>query len=302
MDLCFNDSGFLEAFTKLSSFEVDENGKTKVDLFALNINANEFDYEELKRVLLNPMIDFAVSRKVREEYKERVGELQKNARIKFVDHLHNKGELGELLLFAFLESHLKAPKILSKLELKTSTNQNVNGADGVHFKKLANGNYQLIFGESKTMQNLTDAITEAFKSIYEFKNGINEKGNEKSGLAYERMLIADHIAKETFTQEEKDFITSIIYPQSSNDYHVDNAFGVFIGFEISISTDEIKLNNEEFRTKIFERIRQEVQKRKAHIENKITEFNLSGHHFYLYVLPFTNLDKSRGDITKYITT
>lgn len=302
MDLCFNDSGFLDAFTNVSSFEVDSNGKTKLDLFVLNINANEFDYEELKRVLLNPMIDFAISRKVREEYKERVGELQKNARIKFVDHLHNKGELGELLLFAFLESHLKAPKILSKLELKTSTNQNVNGADGVHFKKLENGNYQLIFGESKTIQNLTDAITDTFKSIYEFKNGINEKGNSKSGLAYERMLIADHIAKETFTPEEKEFIESIVYPKSSSEYQVDNAFGVFIGFEIFITSEEMKLDNQEFRTKIFARIKEEVEKRKEHIEKKITEYNLSGHHFYLYVLPFTNLDISRGDITKYITT
>ena len=59
------------------------------------------------------------------------------------------GELGELLLFCFLESQLKAPKILSKLELKTTSGLYVNGADGVHFLKLEDGNYQLIFGESK---------------------------------------------------------------------------------------------------------------------------------------------------------
>jgi hypothetical protein len=50
-------------------------------------------------------------------------ELSKKARGKFIDYINNKGgELGELLLYCFLESHLKAPKILSKLELKTSTN------------------------------------------------------------------------------------------------------------------------------------------------------------------------------------
>ena len=55
----------------------------------------------------------------------------------------------KLLLFCFLESQLKAPKILSKLELKTTSGLYVNGADGVHFLKLEDGNYQLIFGESK---------------------------------------------------------------------------------------------------------------------------------------------------------
>lgn len=49
---------------------------------------------------------------------------------KFVDYTRNNGELGELLLFCFLETHLGAPQILTKLELKTSISHYVNGADG----------------------------------------------------------------------------------------------------------------------------------------------------------------------------
>ncbi|MOA61566.1 hypothetical protein D3C78_1867440 [compost metagenome] len=55
----------------------------------------------------------------------------------------------------------------------------MNGADGVHFAKLEDGNFQIIFGESKTEENLTAALSHAFKSIYEFKNEINSSGAKK---------------------------------------------------------------------------------------------------------------------------
>ena len=47
------------------------------------------------------------------------------------------------------------------------------------------------------MADLTAAISDAFKSIYEFKNEINSKGKTKSGLPYEKSLISDHLEKET---------------------------------------------------------------------------------------------------------
>jgi hypothetical protein len=161
--------------------------------------------------------------------------------------LKNKGELGELLLYCFLESHLKAPKILTKLELKTSTSIYVNGADGVHYLKLTDGSYQLIFGESKTISDLTSSISESFKSIYEFKNEINTKGNTKSGLRYEKSLISDHLEKKTFSEEEKEFIQKIIFPVRANTFEVDDAFGIFIGYEIKVTNEMKKLSQSDFR-------------------------------------------------------
>lgn len=132
------------------------------------------------------MIDYAISRKVKKQYSNRPGSLSKKARTKFKEYSKNDGELGELLLFCFLESQLKAPKILSKLELKTTSGLYVNGADGVHFLKLEDGNYQLIFGESKMYVDIKKAFDNALKSLYEFKNEINGNGESKSGINYEK--------------------------------------------------------------------------------------------------------------------
>lgn len=301
MELSIKSKEFLDSFDHINSSVLDEYGKNKLDLFVLKINANEFDYNSLSDHLLDPVIDFSLSRKVRERYSDRPAALSKKAREKFVNYLNNKGELGELLLYCFLETHLNAPKILSKLELKTSTGHYVNGADGVHFLKLENGGYQLIFGESKTIKSLTTALTAAFKSIYEFKNCINSKGDEKSGLPYEKSLVSDNLEKEEFSKEEIDFIRSVIVPKRDNDFEVDDAFGVFVGYEIAISAEDKPLSNQEFRLKIQEQIKSEVEKSFEHIKKKIEEHELLGHHFYIYVLPFTNLEGIREKIQKDIT-
>lgn len=150
MEISLKESSFLESFDLLWSKNLDKYQKNKLNLFVLKVNSNEFDYDLLIEMLLDPVIDYSISRQVKEKYKNRPATLSKKAREKFVEYARNNGELGELLLFCFLETHLGAPKILTKLELKTSTSHYVNGADGVHFLKLPDGNYQLIFGESKT--------------------------------------------------------------------------------------------------------------------------------------------------------
>lgn len=302
MELSIKDFDFLDSFEHLGSHTLDEHCKNKLDLFVLRVNANEFDYSYLKNNLIDPMIDFSLSRKVREKYSGKPGTLAAKAREKFVEYINNKGELGELLLYCFLETHLKAPKLLSKLELKTSTSHYVNGSDGVHFLKLDDGGYQLIFGESKTIAGLTAAITDAFKSIHEFKNCVNSKGSKKSGLPYEKGLLSDHLEKETFSSEQREFIEKIIYPSRQNNFDVDDAFGVFVGYETNVREEYKSLSNKEFREKIKNQINNEINLSFQHISNKINEFNLNGHNFYIYILPFTDLDKNRRILQEGIST
>jgi len=301
MELSLTDFDFLNAFDELDELFIDEYKKNRLNLFMLKINANMFDYNYLQDSLLEPLIDFSLSRNIQDEYKHKPAHLSKKAREKFLNYVQNKGELGELLLYCFLESHLKAPKILSKLELKTSTSHYVNGSDGVHFIKLDNGNYQLIFGESKTIQGLTAALSDAFKSIDEFKREKNSSGHDKSGISYEKSLISDHLSKETFSDEEKAFIKSIIYPTKDGDFEVDDAFGIFVGYEIKISDEDKRLPNDDFRKKIQEQVKKEIQEKLTHITKKINEYKLYGHNFYIYILPFTELSKNRKAIQKAIT-
>ncbi len=68
-------------------------------------------------------------------------------------------------MYCLLESYLHAPKLLTKLELKTALNEYVNGADGVHLLKIGDASHQMVFGESKLYGDLKSGIISAFKYI-----------------------------------------------------------------------------------------------------------------------------------------
>lgn len=289
----------------LNSFSHDLNNvnlprsKSIMNLFIHNIVSNSFDYDTLKARLLDPLISFSLSRRTQEKYRLNPGKLSKTAREKFRSK-DNRGELGELLLYCFLESHLKAPKILSKLELKTSSKMYVNGSDGIHFLKLPNNDYQIIFGESKTYKDLSEGLSQAFESIYDFLKEVNSDGEAKSGIMFERSLISQHIENEIFSKEEAQFIESLIYPSASKEYKTDNAFGIFIGYEINFTSDEKLLDNNSFRDLILKRIKTQVENTFESIDNLISKKHLEGYNFYLYILPFTELDDAREKIINYI--
>jgi hypothetical protein len=65
-----------------------------------------------------------------------------------------KGELGEMILFTLLDVYLGAPKILSKVSMKTSRRMPVYGADAVH-AQYVNGALRLYLGESKVYSSFT---------------------------------------------------------------------------------------------------------------------------------------------------
>ena len=293
MNLSIGTNHFLDSFRKIQEKDIDE--KNKLNIFMININANEFDYRLLEENLRDPIISYAISRKVKEKYKDQAGTLVHKAKEKFIAYFQNDGELGELLLYCFLESHLKAAKILSKLELKTSNKKYVNGSDGVHYLKLPNGNYQLIFGESKMYTDLYEAIGEAFKSIKEFKDEVNSKGDEKSGITFEKGLISDNLNKE-FEEDDEKFLMDLIYPKSSNEFDVDDAFGIFIGYQIDVTAEERKLSHSDFRDLIKNKIINEIDKMEKSIKTRIRNKQLEGHNFYIYVVPFTEIENKRKEI------
>ena len=107
---------FLDLFYNDLCNEVVENNN-QLNLFTLKVKNNAFSYDELINELGNKLYYFALSRKQINQLKkdDKLNDLIKKAKSKLKDHLNNDGELGEILLYCLLESHLNAPKILTKL-------------------------------------------------------------------------------------------------------------------------------------------------------------------------------------------
>lgn len=289
---------FLDLFYKEIECDVPDTN-SKLNLHILKIENNQFCYEELIEHLGESMIPFALSRKQIKEFEKdkRWHGLVKEASRKFRDYNVNDGEAGELLLFCFLEAHLKAPKILTKLEIKLSSNDYAKGSDGIHLLELAPKNYQLIFGESKLYQELTTSLTKAFESIHDFRT------RKKNNIHDEIGLINSQLCKEAFDEDLYQFLKSVVIPKASDTDPIvkNNAFAIFAGFEIDPTDDEKRLTNDKFLALIKSQIKEDVERKMNHIKKKIEEYKLFSYTFYVYVFPFMKLDETRKEIIKKIT-
>ena len=294
-----NSKTVINKFKHIKHLSISENKDDGfLDLFLFPINARNFDYNFISNSLIESIADYALSWKTRDKYKNMPMTLSKKAREEFKEATKNDGELGELLLFCFLEGYLDAPKILTKLQLKTSNQLYVNGSDGVHLKKLLDNKYQLIFGESKTYAELNCAFNNAFKSIYQFVNEINEKGNYKSGINFEKGLISSNIDRDIFEEDEQEILNFLLYPKESEkyDFSLDDAFSIFIGYQINIEDEQRKYSSEEFPIKIETKIVNEIETYKNNIYKLIEKYSLIGYTFYIFIIPFTNIDENRKKI------
>lgn len=286
---------FLDNFHLLVDEKKDN---TQLKFYCPLIDANAFNYDNLIISLRDAAAHYCLSRRTWDEYMRQPMQLSHLVREKFKELDQNKGELGELLLFSFLETDLKAPKLLTKMELKTNPNLYFNGADGVHYLKLSDGNYQLIFGESKAYDDLGNGISKALDSIKNFKNNSikdDDSGTVK-GIEFEKGLLSACIMQECYTEDERVFLKSLIYPRASNTYTVDTAFAIFVLYNLEISPNEKKRSNSDFRQWLFGRLEKEISQMLPSILGKIERRDLVGHSFYFYLVPFEKMQDAQKNV------
>lgn len=96
---------------------------------------------------------------------EKFNRLHNDAKKLFTE-LGKSGEGGELLLFVLAEKLLGLPQLICKMDLKTSTQMHVHGADGLHAGvDPANGRLLLYWGESKIYGDVTSAVRDCLASV-----------------------------------------------------------------------------------------------------------------------------------------
>lgn len=283
-----NRERFLDLF--YDPVRLDVHKKAAVHLHVLRVDGGDFVVSQLYKELANSTLGYVLSRQNLEKLKQDLGrmvEVVNKVQKQFRKPDPKAGEGGELLLYALLEGHLGAPKILSKMELKTSPNHYVNGADGVHLLRDEDGVYQLIFGESKMYGDLDDpgssvkrATKAAFKSMADVHQGAFE---------FDTWLVESELLKETLDEDQIELLASILLPSArgANPVTKTNAFGVFIGFEIdgeAIPFEDLTVMETEARLR--EEARRLIEEAMDTISSEIRSRALGGYHFHIYAVPF----------------
>lgn len=293
LELTSTANGFDSVFTEVkSSRKLNLKNNNCLRFFHFDISNNAFTYAGLHKYLQRNIGRYVFSRAtidslIKDGDSDAIGlkaiELLRTA--KNSNDPGAGGELGEILLYLLLEQKLHAPKLLSKVELKTSKNQYIFGSDGVHLLSLDNVQFQLVLGESKIKKDLNLAVDAAFCSI----------SNVAEDSTNEIRLINKNILSESFSEDETQFIQSLIVPQKRNqDLSLDKAFGIFLGYTLDI--DSSQYSNQEFRQAVSQKIKEEAESIADLIEKEIVQKKLHDYSFYFFMIPFNDAQKDRAAI------
>lgn len=146
-------------FNKIAEHEFDVNNKNYLRLFMLNTENKLFNYDELYEYLLPNIARYVFDRKkLAEAEKDPVK--QSLILIEAINHLRkitsdkdrgSGGELGEVLLYLFLEQDFRAPKLFSKVELKTSKDIDRDSFLQVQYERLLVEYTRSLFGTIDTV-------------------------------------------------------------------------------------------------------------------------------------------------------
>lgn len=120
---------------------------------------------------------------------------------------------------------------------------------------------------------------------------------------FDLSLISTEIFKESFSEEEANDIIKQIVPNATDDFKNDiikeTAAGIFIGYDKPITEQGDSLV---VRKQTAENIKKEIPNMVKRINKQIEKYNLKGMSFYIYLLPFNNVDKDREKIMEQLLT
>jgi hypothetical protein len=252
--------GFDGIFTEVEHAEsMGLKNPHQLRMFHLNVGTSAFSLDALHRFLRRNIGRYVYSRaKIEQFHVEGDSETIAFQAISLLRNVCNMDdswigeELGDVMLYIFLEQILGAPKLYNKIELVQFGNHNIQNGGGVHLLPLKNGeipSYQMVFGKSNIIGDLQDAIDNAFNSLVTIRDNPSE----------ELRLVESTIFAQAYDAQTTDYLRNLIIPGKQKNTPVDRAFGVFLGYSLGLIADNY--SNEAFRKEIKRRMNLDI---KAH--------------------------------------
>lgn len=288
------EAGFDDIFTEVEHTEsLGLKNPNQLRMFHLDVANNTFSFNAMHDFLISNIGRYVFSRAKMEQFRivdnleavgaKAIGLLRKASKM---DESWISEELGDILLYVFLEQILGAPKLFSRIELLDYGNTALNGG-GVHLLPLGEDGaapaYQMIFGKSHIIGDLQDAVDSAFTSLISIRDN----------AVQELHVVESTVFSQSFDPETAEQLKSIIIP-SKKRFNVDKAFGIFLGY--SLGLDAKNYSNAEFRVELARKMDTDIKAHAAYITRKINEAGMGTHSFYFYILPFNDADSEKKSV------
>lgn len=265
-------------------------------LFHLEVSNNVFIYTSLEDYLTDIISEYVFSRAQIEKLSQPGNGNPHSIGVKALRVMKRNGaanqkrienELGEILLYAFLEEKLNAPKIFSKVELNAGITPFGTACDSVHLLDLGDNTgmsyYQTVFGTSDIEGDIADAIDKAFDAIMRIEN------ENVIGVQF----VDNRSLNASFDEEVVNKLKSIIIPEPGVSVANDRAYGVFLGYSLGLNPHT--RSTPEFLKDLGKKMDTDIKNHAAYIADKIKKLGLDTHSFYFYIVPFNDarIDKQQ---------
>ena len=274
------------------------NNPEQLRLFHLNVSNNRFIFTSLEDYLTDIVSEYVFSRvQVQKLTDPNSGNNPRSIGLKALRIMKKNGaagqkgtgnELGEILLYAFLEEKLGAYKIFSKVELNSATTPFGKESDSVHLLSLGDVAgmtcYQTVFGTSNIKGRIKEAIDKAFEAIVRIENETGE------GI----QIVSSPMLEESFEPKMLQQVIGAIVPEPGSDVVSNNAYGVFLGY--SLGLDPSTRGNIEFLRVLDKKMEADIKNHASYIVKKIKDMGLESHSFYFYIVPFNDAEVDKKQI------
>lgn len=278
--------------------QLNNQNYSQVRLFYLDIENNEFSYDCLDDFLIDNIGYYVLSRTEMQNLRDRHKE--HSACLRAIRAMNQHGapgekgtgnDLGEVMVYAFLEDVLGAPKIFTKAEIVGGTA--VSRTDGVHLLKLNDGGkdkYQLVLATSDITGNIKNAVDSVMRRLDDI---VSVTGNE-------RKMVDRAVLSSSFDVGTTSYLKSILIPSRATSGRPDISFGIFIGYSLGI--DPSQYDNDTYRSKAMEKMKQDVEDIAPYISTQLanasiaSNSNITNHSFYFYFMPFDDADNDKDKI------
>lgn len=285
---------FDKAFTSVSSECLAITSKHDFQVFCLKFDDFDFDYHGLWKYLRNNIGYYVYSRAQIKKYMddEEMAALAYDA----INHIKQTiatgstlvgNELGELLLYVFLEQVLKAPKLMSKVEIGTYGGITTSESSGIHLLTADTPVpfSQIVLGTSMIDGDIHNAIDIAFANAKKLEHRKKD----------ERRFVESNIFSESFTKEISGQLEAIILPSETIGKKPTTAFGMFLGYSMkNVPTSGKDIDS--YQNDVFAQAKSDILNNVSYIESKIAEHGLDGYSLYIYLLPFADADGDKKNI------
>lgn len=264
-------------------------------LFHLLVRDGKFYHADLEKWLYRNLSRYVFSRAVLEKFKQdddldaaierAIQTMRENGA---ADEKGIGNELGEMLIYAFLEGKLSAPKLLSRVELSTDLTKYKSICESIHFLSASDENglpfNQMVFGTSNIVGDIKDAVDNAFDAIMRI-----EQHSDR-----EIQMVEKSVLDRSFDKKDLEFISSTIIPSPKEQRKYNTAYGIFLGYTLGINAE--KHPDIEFEDLVMKKMIIDIRNHAQYIVDKIIGCGLGMHSFYIYIVPFMDAESNKSEI------